>query len=224
MRLHGSWNGNGNVQRIILSVVGGARCSSTAMGVMTINNNWSHDSDSLLEMTPVVSGSQMLMYGLTRHKLSPHRKGVPNDLPTEKEADIRAQIDPMKEDHTVGPSKSALSAWERRARLTVRARFVHFLFCLVTHSSQHAVTTHLIEMRKVLSLPKPRSLNWLLYHYIEQTTSLHICRPHVGAAIVISIPMTLVPACTLGIADSVHRNGATWYISLCYQYNKLSSA
>ena len=34
------------------------------------------------------------MYGLTRPKRSPHRKGVPNDLPTEKEADIR---DPMKE-------------------------------------------------------------------------------------------------------------------------------
>ena len=38
-------------------VVGGVRCSSTsspcAMGVMAINsynNNWSHDSDSLLEM------------------------------------------------------------------------------------------------------------------------------------------------------------------------------
>ena len=43
-------------------VVGGPRCSSTslpcAMGVMAMNsynNNWSHDSDSLLEMTPVVS-------------------------------------------------------------------------------------------------------------------------------------------------------------------------
>ena len=58
--------------------------------------------------------------------------------------------------------------------------------CLVTHSSRHAVVTHLTEMRKVLSLPKPRSLNWLLYHYIEQTTSLHLCRCHVGAAIVIS--------------------------------------
>ena len=45
-------------------MVGGARCSSTsspcAMGVMAINlynNNWSHDSDSLLEMTPVVSSA-----------------------------------------------------------------------------------------------------------------------------------------------------------------------
>ena len=39
----------------------------------------------------------MLMYGLTRPKRPPCRKGVPNDLPTKKEADIRAQIDPMKE-------------------------------------------------------------------------------------------------------------------------------
>ena len=70
------------------------------MGIMAINlynNNWSHDSDSLLEMTSVVSRPQMLMYGLTRPKRPPHKKGVPNDLPTEKEADIRAQIDPMKE-------------------------------------------------------------------------------------------------------------------------------
>ena len=37
------------------------------------------------------------MHGLTRPERPPHRKGVPNDLPTEKEADIRAQIDPMKE-------------------------------------------------------------------------------------------------------------------------------
>ena len=62
------------------------------MGVITINNNWSHDSDSLLEMTLIVSGPQMLMYGLNRPKQPPYRKGVPNDLPTEKEADIRAQI------------------------------------------------------------------------------------------------------------------------------------
>ena len=44
-------------------------------------------------MTPVISGPGML----THPKRPPHRKGVPNDLPTEKEADIRAQIDLMKE-------------------------------------------------------------------------------------------------------------------------------
>ena len=37
------------------------------------------------------------MYGLTDPKRPLHRKGVPNDLPTEKEVDIRSQIDPMKE-------------------------------------------------------------------------------------------------------------------------------
>ena len=39
----------------------------------------------------------MLMYGLTHPKRPLHWKVVPNDLPTEKEANIRAQIDPMKE-------------------------------------------------------------------------------------------------------------------------------
>ena len=39
----------------------------------------------------------MLMYGLTHPKRPLHRKGVLHDLPTEKKADIRAQIDPMKE-------------------------------------------------------------------------------------------------------------------------------
>ena len=98
------WEWECRADREYTPVVGGARCSSTsspcAMGVMAINsynNNWSHDSDSLLEMTPVVSGPRMLMYGLTHPKQPLHRKGVQNDLPTEKEADIRAQIDPMKE-------------------------------------------------------------------------------------------------------------------------------
>ena len=39
-------------------------------------------------MTPVVSGPRMLMFGLTRPERPSHRKGVPNDLPMEKEADI----------------------------------------------------------------------------------------------------------------------------------------
>ena len=105
--MHVSWNGNGNVERIENTLQWWAEHAAVvhpqspcAMGVMTINsynNNWSHDSDSLLEMTLVVSGPRMLMYGLTHPKRPLHRKGVPNDLPTEKEADIRAQIDPMKE-------------------------------------------------------------------------------------------------------------------------------
>ena len=65
----------------------------------------------------------MLMYGLTRPKRPPNRKGVPNDLPTEKEADIRAQIDLMKEVSHCGPSKSAWIARERRARLTCQGPF-----------------------------------------------------------------------------------------------------
>ena len=107
IRMHVSWNGNGNVERIENTLQWWAEHAAVvhpqspcAMGVMAINsynNNWSHDSDSLLEMTPVVSGPRMLMYGLTHPKQPLHRKGVPNDLPTEKEADIRVQIDPMKE-------------------------------------------------------------------------------------------------------------------------------
>ena len=102
-------------------VMGGARCSSTsspcAMGVMAINsynNNRSHDSDSLLEMTPVVSGHRMVMYGLTHSKRPLHRKGVPNDLPTVKEADIRAQIDPMKEVSHCGTVEPGVRGRDKR--------------------------------------------------------------------------------------------------------------
>ena len=105
--MHVSWNGNGNVERIENTLQWWAEHAAVvhpqspcAMGVMAIisyNNNCSHDSDSLLERTPVVSGPRMLMYGLTHPKRPLHRKGVSNDLPTEKEANIRAKIDPMKE-------------------------------------------------------------------------------------------------------------------------------
>ena len=91
--MHVSWNGNGNVERIENTLQWWAEHAAVvhpqspcAMGVMAINSyniNCSHDSDSLLEMTPVVSGSRMLMYGLTHPKRPLHRKGVPNDLPTE---------------------------------------------------------------------------------------------------------------------------------------------
>ena len=37
---------------------------------------WSHDSDSQLEMTPVVSGARMLTYGSARPKRPPHGKEV----------------------------------------------------------------------------------------------------------------------------------------------------
>ena len=80
IRMHVSWNGNGNVERIENTLQWWAEHAAVvhpqspcAMGVMAINsynNNWSHDSDSLLEMTPVISGPQMLMYGLTHPNLS----------------------------------------------------------------------------------------------------------------------------------------------------------
>ena len=71
------------------------------------------------------------MYGLTRPKRSPHRKRVPNDLPTEKEADIRAQIDLMKKYHTVYRTiKVGLECAGEMSVVDCRARFVHFLFLL----------------------------------------------------------------------------------------------
>ena len=51
--------------------------SPCAMDIATINsynNNWSHDSDSLLGISPVVSGARMQMYGLTHPKRPPHGK------------------------------------------------------------------------------------------------------------------------------------------------------
>ena len=56
-----------------------------------------------------------------------------NDLPTVMKANMRVQIDLRNEGSILGP----------------------FCSCLVTHSSRRTVATHLIEVRKVLSLPKP---------------------------------------------------------------------
>ena len=84
------------------------------MAINSYNNNRSHDSDSLLEMTPVVSGHRMVMYGLTHSKRPLHRKEVQNDLPTEKEADIRAQIDPMKEVSHCGTVEPGVRGRDKR--------------------------------------------------------------------------------------------------------------
>ena len=83
-------------------------------GNNSYNNNWSHDSDSLLEMTPVVSRPRMLMYGLTHPKRPLHRKGVPNDLHMEKEAGIRAQIDPVKEVSHCGTIEPGVRGRDKR--------------------------------------------------------------------------------------------------------------
>ena len=63
----------------------------------------SHNSDSQLGTTPIVSGARMLTYGAAR----PGRL-VPNDLPTGKKTDIRAQVDLMKEVSHIGTVKVGL--------------------------------------------------------------------------------------------------------------------
>ena len=140
------------------AVVGGActlTSSACAMGIMTMklyNNNWSHNSDSLLGMTPVISGAYCI------------GQLIPNDLPTGEKADIRVQIELRNEGN--------ITLWDRQSWPGVCGRdecnrpsgpvlFISYS-CLVTHSSQYTVATHLIEVRKVLSLPK-----WLNHSYPE---------------------------------------------------------
>ena len=77
------------------------------------------------------------------------------------------------------------------------------------------------KRKKMKLLPKPRSFNWLLYQYIKNDQSASLSA-RVGAAIVISTHNVGDP--TRVLSDSVHRNGATWQISLSYQYIKRSSA
>ena len=112
------WEWECRADREHTPVVGGARCSSTSspcvMGVMAINSYNNKDSDSLLEITPVVSRPRMLMYGLTHPKRPLHMNGVQNDLPTEKEADIRAQIDPMTEISHCGTVKPRVHGRDKR--------------------------------------------------------------------------------------------------------------
>ena len=101
--------------------------------------------------------------------------GPARPIPTGKKADIRAQIDRMKDCGTV---ESAWGARETRARSTVRPRCVHFImfFCLVMVEKFYHYLNH-----------SHQDSNWLLYQYIERMTGLHLCRPRVGATIMVYV-------------------------------------
>ena len=110
---------------------------------------WSHDSDSQLGMIPVVSGARMLTYGPAHPKRPPHGKEVQykgTDRPNEGSITLC--------DHQSLPG---VRRRDERGRLSGPVLFILFSSRLVAHSSRYIIATHLIQGRKVLSLPKPRS-------------------------------------------------------------------
>ena len=135
------WEWECRADREHTPMVGGARCSSTsspcAMGVMTINNNWSHDSDSLLEMTPVVSGPRMLMYGLTRSQTTTPQERSPKWPPHGKGGRYKG---------TDRPDEGSITLWDRWA-WSARERQAHgspsepILFNKTFHSLIRCVAT-----------------------------------------------------------------------------------
>ena len=106
-------------------------------------------------------GAQMLMYGPTHPKRPPHGKeGRCKGTDRSNEGSITLWD---------RQSQPGVHGRDERGRLSGPVLFISYT-CLDTHSSRHAVATHLIEVRNVLSPPEPWSTSLELAIYCTNNT------------------------------------------------------